>query len=588
MASRCAVDCATDKGYRNVRNVSWRIGIGSWLARRRSAGPRVAGSVQGHGRPAGGRFPAAAVAAATVVSLLLASTACQQAVTPEEDPTSPTSPDPPSFAVREIADRKFPVDVPIEELQLPAATGGAPPLRYELLPEIPGLSFVPRTRILSGTPTTADRHTMTYRAIDDDGAEASISFEVAIIAPIAPEDDHGDTPETATAITPGTPQRGRIEAAGDVDYFRVAVRETSVRIVAATSEGTGTVVSIDETGEDATADDHLAEGGLPAPRPEHVHIRVSGRHPADYELAVWVIDASDPQSGDKFDIEFRYLGAAQPSPAQEQAFAAAAQVWQRAITAGLPDLPVPTSDWQCAKDDPDLFGDYVDDLLIFVRVAAIDGAGGAVAQSTICARRAVADGGLPFIGSMTFDAADLADLERHEFLQPMVMHQMAHVLGFGLLWDEEPFRLLEDPSVDAGGGEVPGRDSSFAGERAIAAFDEAGGDAHRGAKVPVENDTRRHDPGVLDVHWRESVFDTELMSTTLNAAAAPLSAVTIASLEDLGYEVDATRADGYLLPAAGGGRSARTAVHGHQCGVRAAPVAVADLPRAIMRSFNRG
>ena len=137
------------------------------------------------------------------------------------------------------------------------------------------------------------------------------------------------------------------------------MRETSVRIVAATSEGTGTVVSIDKTGADATADDHLAEGGLPAPRPEYVHIRVSGRHPADYELAVWVIDASDPQSGDKFDIEFRYLGAAQPSPAQEQAFDAAAQVWQRAITAGLRDLPVPTSDWKCAKDDPEenLFGD---------------------------------------------------------------------------------------------------------------------------------------------------------------------------------------------------------------------------------------
>ena len=104
----------------------------------------------------------------------------------------------------------------------------------------------------------------------------------------------------------------------------------------------------------------------------------------------------------------------------------------------------------------------------------------------------------------------------------------------------------------------------------------------------MENDTGRYDPGALDVHWRESIFGTELMSTILNAAAAPLSAVTLTSLEDLGYEVDATQAHGYRLPAAGGGRPARTAVHGHQCGVRAAPVAVADLPRAIMRSFNRG
>ena len=571
-----------DKGYRNVRNVrNVSRRIGSWLARRRTARPRLAGSVHGRGRPPRGLSPATAVvAASTVLSLLLASTACQQAVTPEEG-------SPPSFAGREIAAREYEVGVPIPELRLPAATGGAPPLRYELVPDIPGLSFAPQTRILSGTPTTAERHTMTYRAIDDRGAVASISFDLAIIAPIAPEDDHGDTPETATAVTPGTLQPGRIEAAGDVDYFRVAVAETSVRIVAATKTE-GTVVSIDETGEDATPGDRFAEGDLPAPRPEYVHIRVTGRTPGSYELAVWVVEAPDPQSRDEFDIEFRYLGAAQPSAAQQAVFVAAAGVWQAAITAGLPDLPVPTSDWQCEGEYPDLFGDYVDDLLVYVRVAAIDGEGGAVAQSTICARRAVEDGGLPFIGSMTFDAADLAKLERHAFLQPMVMHQMAHVLGFGLLWDEEPYDLLQDPSVDPGGTAVPGRDSSFAGERAIAAFDEAGGRAHGGAKVPVENDTGRYAPGALDLHWRESLFGTELMSTILNAAAAPLSAVTIASLADLGYEVDATQADRYLLPAAGGGRSARSAVHGHHCGVRAAPVTVADLPREIVRSFNRG
>ena len=74
----------------------------------------------------------------------------------------------------------------------------------------------------------------------------------------------------------------------------------------------------------------------------------------------------------------------------------------------------------------------MDDLLIYVRVEAIDGADGAVAQTTICARRSEDDGGLPFIGSMTFDEADLASLETDGFLQPMVVHQMAHVLGFGL------------------------------------------------------------------------------------------------------------------------------------------------------------
>ena len=389
-------------------------------------------------------------------------------------------------------------------------------------------------------------------------------------------------------MTPGAPIAGRIERSADVDYFKVAVAPISVRIVAATAGPGDTVVRIEGLDEKSSTARHLDWVDLRSPRPEYLYIRVSGEDPTPYQLAVWMVKAPDPLRGDEFDIELRYLRT-EPTELQRAAFAAAADIWEGVIARGLPDLPVPTLTWKCEEGDPSLFGDWVDDLLIYVRVDAIDGAGKAVAQATICARRSEDYGGLPFIGSMTFDEADLAPLESNGFLRPMVVHQMAHVLGFGLLWDEEQFGLLEHPSIAPGGVPVAGRDTHFAGRQATSAFDDAGGGVHIGAKVPVENDTGRYGSGALDVHWRESVFGAELMSSTLNAAQAPLSRVTIASLADLGYEVNPARADTYRLPGSGTGTSLRTVTHDavrvHD-DVRPAPIIVADLPGGLVQFSN--
>jgi hypothetical protein len=99
---------------------------------------------------------------------------------------------------------------------------------------------------------------------------------------------------------------------------------------------------------------------------------------------------------------------------------------------------------------------------------------------------------------------------------------------------------------------VPGQDTHFRGEAAVAAFDRVGGTSYAGAKVPVENDTGRYGRGALDTHWRESVFGTELMTTAvvIEDGSEPLSEVTIAALQDLGYQVDFTKAQRYRLPAA--------------------------------------
>lgn len=74
----------------------------------------------------------------------------------------------------------------------------------------------------------------------------------------------------------------------------------------------------------------------------------------------------------------------------------------------------------------------VDDLLVFVELSPIDGAGGILGQAGPCLLR---EGDLlPAAGLMRFDTDDLQALEARNQLEPMILHEMLHVMGFGVLW----------------------------------------------------------------------------------------------------------------------------------------------------------
>ena len=66
-------------------------------------------------------------------------------------------------------------------LVLPAAAGGRGTLTYTLSPEIPGLTFNPETRTLSGTPAEPDKHSMTYRVTDEKDKSAELTFDISVI-----------------------------------------------------------------------------------------------------------------------------------------------------------------------------------------------------------------------------------------------------------------------------------------------------------------------------------------------------------------------------------------------------------------------
>jgi Leishmanolysin len=63
--------------------------------------------------------------------------------------------------------------------------------------------------------------------------------------------------------------------------------------------------------------------------------------------------------------------------------------------------------------------------------------------------------------------------------------------------------------------------------------------------VPVEN---TGGPGTKNSHWRETVFRNELMTGFVAGPPNPMSRLTVASLKDLGYVVDMTKAEAYALP----------------------------------------
>ena len=77
-------------------------------------------------------------------------------------------------------DRTYTAGTAIDPLTLPAASGGDGALTYSLSPRVPGLNFDPATRQLTGTPTEAEEHLMTYRVRDASGDTDWRYFNISV------------------------------------------------------------------------------------------------------------------------------------------------------------------------------------------------------------------------------------------------------------------------------------------------------------------------------------------------------------------------------------------------------------------------
>ncbi len=90
---------------------------------------------------------------------------------------------PPSLTFAEtVGDQRYPVQIPLADHVLPAATGGVAPYVYTLMPELPvGLTFDTQTRTLSGvTSEVAEAVIYTYTAQDRIGTRTEQTFSLEI------------------------------------------------------------------------------------------------------------------------------------------------------------------------------------------------------------------------------------------------------------------------------------------------------------------------------------------------------------------------------------------------------------------------
>ncbi len=173
----------------------------------------------------------------------------------------------------------------------------------------------------------------------------------------------------------------------------------------------------------------------------------------------------------------------------------------------------------------------VDDVVIEAEGVPIDGPQGTLGQAGPTRLRPGTF--LPAWGVMSFDTADLAQMEADGSLVRVIMHEMGHVLGFGTIWSQLGLRQ--------GAGTVNPRFTGANAMREFAALREGAATE----AVPLAN---VGGPGTIDAHWRELVFGNELMTGFLNSGLNPVSRVTIGAFEDMGYQVDYGVADPYALP----------------------------------------
>ena len=86
----------------------------------------------------------------------------------------------PSFGGQDILDYEPYTVASSVELTLPQARSGDGELTYSLAPVVPGLTFDPQLRRLSGTPTRAGTYPMVYRVQDADGDEDTLRLTIDV------------------------------------------------------------------------------------------------------------------------------------------------------------------------------------------------------------------------------------------------------------------------------------------------------------------------------------------------------------------------------------------------------------------------
>lgn len=224
---------------------------------------------------------------------------------------------------------------------------------------------------------------------------------------------------------------------------------------------------------------------------------------------------ASPGGTPPFCIELHYSSSVDAS--LQAVFEAAAARWVKIVIGGVPPFLMRE--------------DTINGLRIIAEVSPLPGPIGSAATTKVDTEYLREPGEtparwdyLPALATITLDAVLLPELSDEQRLE-LVSHEMGHALGFIVeIWEQKGL-VQRNESTDTPVFTGPHARTSYGTLRGLPPTD-----------VPLENYGLDHR---FISHWKQSIFHTDLMTAVLEDGVNLVCPVTVAALQDMGYEVGA-------------------------------------------------
>ena len=157
---------------------------------------------------------------------------------------------------------------------------------------------------------------------------------------------------------------------------------------------------------------------------------------------------------------------------EQAAVSAAVNKWTSVIVGDTPGVPGPytiPANSSCGNTDPIVLPGGVDDMLVLINFKPLPD-NNTLGYASVCGLDAAS--GTAFAGFVTMNSNRVPDMIANGILDGVVLHEMGHAQGFGILWNVTGHWDC-GPQLPASTGVTP--DTYFSCPKALAQFNAVGG-----------------------------------------------------------------------------------------------------------------